>query len=498
MDAGVLFVFISVYVLGLLVFLNYRRWTNKPKPPGPWGFPIVGHLPLFGDYFPATLDKWRRQYGDVFRIRIGSWDSVVINGYSTIKDALETRGDVFSGRPDFLVSRLIVANVGEESLGFGKFTPAYIQHRKIVAGALRVITNTQLENTDELILEEGHAMVDELLLWQNNPNYVDRVVHDTVARILYRIVYMFQNKLDEKHYEKFIDNHDRTAKLVENGSLMDLMPWLRFIMPWKIQKLSNFIKQDMSLLQDVINECTSQKRDGPKALIDTFLGLDLPAEVADKYHTMSKSRLMGSLSDIMFAGIETTNTILQWLILYMIAYPDIQRKVQREIDDEIGRFRPVKTTDRSRLNYTWATIFEVMRHSDSVPFTVPHSTTAETEINGYHIAKDTLIMINLHSIRQDVDFWKDPRVFRPERLLDKDNCISKEMVKRIALFGLGGRKCIGENLAKMTIFLIFTSLMQRCSLGKHDGDRLSFEPVGKLSHHPKPFRVFVKERYTTE
>ena len=79
------------------------------------------------------------------------------------------------------------------------------------------------------------------------------------------------------------------------------------------------------------------------------------------------------------------------------------------------------------LNYTWATILEVMRVSSSVPFSMPHSTIMHTEINGYRIGKNTFIMVNLHSIHMN----EDPEAFRPARLLDKDNRISKDVANRI-------------------------------------------------------------------
>ena len=36
------------------------------------------------------------------------------------------------------------------------------------------------------------------------------------------------------------------------------------------------------------------------------------------------------------AGTETTSTALTWGLLYMCLYPEILKKVQQEIDDEIG------------------------------------------------------------------------------------------------------------------------------------------------------------------
>ena len=112
-----------------MIIRKINRRRKRPKPPGPWGIPAVGHLPVFEDDLPKTFGKLRQQYGDVFKIRIGSigsWDTVVINRYSAIKDSLEKCGDVFSSRPNFLIASLLIKerNGGGDNLSFGKFTPA--------------------------------------------------------------------------------------------------------------------------------------------------------------------------------------------------------------------------------------------------------------------------------------------------------------------------------------------------------------------------------------
>jgi cytochrome P450 len=47
--------------------------------------------------------------------------------------------------------------------------------------------------------------------------------------------------------------------------------------------------------------------------------------------------IVWSLADIFIAGTETTSTTLRWFFLYMLEYPDIMKKVQKEIDNVIGR-----------------------------------------------------------------------------------------------------------------------------------------------------------------
>ena len=42
------------------------------------------------------------------------------------------------------------------------------------------------------------------------------------------------------------------------------------------------------------------------------------------------------IQDLFLAGSETTSTTLDWALLYMIEYPEIQRKCQQEIEQVVN------------------------------------------------------------------------------------------------------------------------------------------------------------------
>ena len=59
--------------------------------------------------------------------------------------------------------------------------------------------------------------------------------------------------------------------------------------------------------------------------------------------------LIVTLLDLFNAGHETTATSLRWFYLYMMHYPEVQAKVQMEIDTEIGRDREPRWEDHTRF-----------------------------------------------------------------------------------------------------------------------------------------------------
>ena len=46
-----------------------------------------------------------------------------------------------------------------------------------------------------------------------------------------------------------------------------------------------------------------------------------------------------TLFDLFLAGSETTSTTLNWAVLYMVRYPEVQARVQEELDSVVGTDR---------------------------------------------------------------------------------------------------------------------------------------------------------------
>ena len=65
---------------------------------------------------------------------------------------------------------------------------------------------------------------------------------------------------------------------------------------------------------------------------------------------IAAKNLLVVLLDLFAAGADTTSTTLGFAILYLMAYLEVQKKVQKEIDEMIGRERMPCLNDRQRWN----------------------------------------------------------------------------------------------------------------------------------------------------
>ncbi|XP_026686643.1 uncharacterized protein LOC103519287 [Diaphorina citri] len=166
-------------------------------------------------------------------------------------------------------------------------------------------------------------------------------------------------------------------------------------------------------------------------------------------------QLLVLLLDLFMAGSETTSNSLSFSVLYLIRYPHVQRKIQEEID---SLNKEPTILDRYKCPYLEATIMEIMRHGNTAPIGVAHRAMKTSRLGSYVIPQDSIILVNLWSIMRDQEHWGDPDVFRPERFIHPT---SGEVLydETLIPFGLGKRRCLGEPMARTSLFIFLSSLL---------------------------------------
>lgn len=175
----------------------------------------------------------------------------------------------------------------------------------------------------------------------------------------------------------------------------------------------------------------------------------------------SDKQLVQIMADIFSAGLETVTSTIEWAILFLILNPEVQEKVQREVDAVIGRDRKPKLDDLFNMPYTEATIYEVIRRSSVVAIGISHSATEDAQLGGYLIPKGSQLIPNFHGIHMNKDLWDEPEKFMPERFIVNGKA---HKPSHFIPFSVGRRTCLGDLLAKMEIFLFLSGIMQKYTL----------------------------------
>ncbi|KAG6935652.1 cytochrome P450, family 1, subfamily b, polypeptide 1 [Chelydra serpentina] len=117
---------------------------------------------------------------------------------------------------------------------------------------------------------------------------------------------------------------------------------------------------------------------------------------------------------------------------------------------------------------------------------------------GFRIPKDTVVFVNQWSVNHDRHKWKDPHLFDPARFLDGEQKLDSDLTCSVMIFSIGKRRCIGDQLSKLQIFLFTAILLHQCTFEANPAERLTMDCIHGLALKPLPFTVSVKMRDTPQ
>ncbi|XP_067277957.1 cytochrome P450 1B1 [Pseudorasbora parva] len=482
-------------LLSLLVCLMLMIWRRPARwqLPGPFPWPVIGNAAQLGTCPHVYFTRMAQKYGNVFQIKLGSRNVVVLNG-DAIKEALIKKGVDFAGRPDFSSFRFVS---GGRSMAFGNYSQWWKVHRKIALSTVRNFSTANIHTKQTLekhILCEIGELIRMFLTKTREQQYFEphRYLVVSVANTMSAVCFGSRYSFDDAEFQQVVGRNDQFTKTVGAGSIVDVMPWLQYF-PNPIKTLFGQFK---SLNKEFYEFIDSKVVEHRKTML-----LSLVRDMTDAFilavdKGLGKEFVPPTISDIFGASQDTLSTALQWIILLLVRHPEVQKRLQDDVDRVVDRSRLPTIADQPHLPYFTAFIYEVMRFTSFLPVTIPHSTTTDTSINGYRIPKDTVIFVNQWSLNHDPTKWNQPEVFNPQRFLEEDGMLNKDLTTNVMIFSVGKRRCIGEDLSKIQLFLFTSLLVHQCSFAAESIPSMDYE-YG-LTIKPKAFKVSVALRDSTE
>ncbi|XP_077187156.1 cytochrome P450 2K1-like [Paroedura picta] len=469
----------------------FRNGSSQNVPPGPRPLPLIGNLHLMDLKKPyITMYKLSKVYGPVFSIQLGSQKIVVLIGYETVKEALVKQAKAFDERPlipmfeEFLGGHGVIFGHGESWKLMRRF--ALTNLRDYGMGRKTI---------EDKIIEECGFLVERFESYEGKPFENTEVMNAAASNIIISILFSQRFEYDNPLFLKLLSMINEIFQLVASPSvqLYNVFPALGFLSGAR-KKILNNRDELFDFLKSIFTEHLKElDANDQRNLTDSFL----VRQQEDKnkmngfFHT---ENLKAVVADLFSAGTLTTSTTIRWGLLLMMKYPEIQKKVQEEIAQVVGSAQP-RTEHRAKMPYTDAVIHEIQRFASIVPTNIAHATTVDVTLKGYFIPRGTYIIPFLSSVLQDETQWEKPFKFYPEHFLDSDG----KFVKRDAFlpFSAGRRICAGETLAKMELFLFFTSLLQKFTFQLAPGmskDDLDFTPLVGLIALPVPYKCCALSR----
>ncbi|XP_068953690.1 cytochrome P450 2C19-like isoform X4 [Petaurus breviceps papuanus] len=402
MDPSVVIALGLLLCISFLLILPWKKGFGRGKlPPGPVPLPIVGNiLQLDLKNIPESLCKLAKEYGPVFTLHLGVKRVVVLHGYKAVKEALIDHGDKFADRGHMPIFEVI-------RNGFGLGMSNGERWKEIRRFSLMTLRNLGMgkRSIEERVQEEAKNLVEELRKTKGLPCDPTFILGCAPCNVICSIIF-------QKHFEYKDQKLLYLMKLLDENSKILSSPWIQE----KQKQQSEFTIEN----------------------------------------------LVYTVADLFDAGTETTSTTLRYGLLLLLKHPEIIGKMQEEIDRVIGRNQSPCMEDRNKMPYTNAVIHEIQRHIDLVPTSLPHAVTDDVQFRQYIIPKGTTIIPLLCSVLYDDEEFPNPDKFDPHHFLDESGKFKKS--DYFMPFSAGKRICVGESLARMELFLFFTSILQNFTL----------------------------------
>nr|XP_014718456.2 cytochrome P450 2D14-like [Equus asinus] len=491
---GLLAVAVAIFLL--LVDLMHRRQSWAPRyPPGPMPLPGLGNLLQVNlQDTLCCLTPLRRRFGDVFSLQLAWTPVVVLNGLAAIREALVHLGEDTSDRPHFPVMQHLGFGPHAEGVIFARYGHTWREQRRFSVSTLRNF-GLGKKSLEQWVTQEASCLCAAFASQAGRPFNPDALLNKAVSNVIASLT--FGRRFDYKD-PRFLKLLDLTEDLLKEQSgflpqVLNAIPVFLHI-PGLVAKVFPGQRAFMAQLDELVAEhrMTRDPAQPPRDLTDAFQD-EVEKAKGNPESSFNDDNLRLVVADLFFAGMVTTSTTLAWALLLMILHPDVQRRVQQEVDEVIGQARRPEMGDQAHMPFTMAVVHEVQRFADITPLGVPHMTSRDIEVQGFLIPKGTTLITNLSSVLKEETIWKKPFRFHPEHFLDAQGRFVKQ--EAFMPFSAGRRSCLGEPLARMELFLFFTCLLQRFSFSVPAGQpRPSDYGVFGSMVTPSPYQLCAKPR----
>ncbi|KAJ1087228.1 hypothetical protein NDU88_000413 [Pleurodeles waltl] len=368
------------------------------------------------------------------------------------------------------------------------------QQRRASVIILRSLGIKQKSMENRIQVEAQH-MVEFLTSQQGRALNPDHLIMSCVTNVISAVVFGHRFSFDNQILQCLAEATKAVVPFLSSfwGQLYETFPWLISLLPGPHQKVFDLLEYVRNYVKKEVKDHQASPKEEHQDFIDLYIS-QIEKTNIDSKAACDEANLVQVVMDLFFAGSDTTAVTLLWALLYVVKYPNVQEKVQRELDDVLDPNKTIQYEHRMELPYTNAVIHEILRYSSIAPLGLPHLCLKDTTIQGFHLKKGTIVICNLFSVLHDRNIWEAPEEFNPSRFLDKDgNFLMKET---LIPFSAGHRSCLGEQLARTELFIFFSSLLQHFTFRLPEGVKtVNLDFIMGTTLQPSPYQICALPRF---
>ncbi|KAM6156413.1 cytochrome P450 3A4-like [Erethizon dorsatum] len=449
--------------LSLLLLYLYGTYTHghfkKLGIPGPKPLPFLGNLPSYHKGAWMFDVECYKKYGKIWGLYEGRQPVLAVTDPDMIKTVLVKEFySVFTNRqwmcPAGFMRKSIAISQDEE----------WKRIRTLISPTF---TSAKLKEMFPIIEQYGDALLKNLK--REAEKGVAVSMTDVLGAYSMDVITgtsfgVNVNSLNNRQ-DPFVENVKKFVKFDFFNPLIFFGFLFSFLTPiFEMLNISVFAKESTKFFRDFVRRAKENRLDNNQKHRVDFLQLMMNSQDSkdtESYKALSDVEIAAQSISFIFAGYETTSSTLSFIMYALATHPDVQKKLQQEIDAALPN-KAFPTYDvLVEMEYLDMVVNETLRLYP-IANRLTRVCKKDVEVNGVFIPKGTVVMIPTFVLHRDPKYWQNNEDFCPERFSKKN----KENIEPYAYmpFGVGPRSCIGMRFALMNMKLAIIRILQNFSL----------------------------------
>ncbi|XP_042336762.1 cytochrome P450 3A29-like [Sceloporus undulatus] len=472
----------------LALFMLYGIWPynffKKLGVPGPRPLPFIGTFLKYRNGINNFDQSCYEKYGKIWGLFDGRQPVMAILDPTIIKTILiKEFYTSFTNRRDFGLNGELDTSI---------ITVRDEQWKRIRTVLSPNFTSGRLKDMMPIINHYGKKLVENVQKNVGNDESIDMKVlfgaysMDVVASTSFSInVDSINNPNDPfvRHVKDFL----KLSVFNPVIFLLVIFPCLRPL--FEALKFSLTPASLTNFFMDVLKKIKKDRQESNhKGRVD-FLQLMMDSQISENtseeaksYKALTDKEILTQAIIFIFGGYETTSSALSFLSYSLAIHPDVQQKLQEEIDKALPNQATPSYDAVFQMDYLDMVVNETLRLYPPGG-RIERACKNTVEINGVTIPEGTVVIIAAFVLHRNPEYWPDPEEYRPERF-SKEN---KESLNPYVYlpFGAGPRNCIGMRFALLVLKVAVVVLLQKFSFRTCKETPIPLEVAGTVFLEPK-------------
>ncbi len=430
---------------------------------GPVNYPLINNtLEVFlnAKRIPQLFEKWELKYGKIYKINLFGKENLVVSDPVFAKQIFKARPHIFRNIKE---AELLTKEMGLNGISTAD-GDLWKQYRSLVT--------TSFTNKDvNMFFPELQKIVTRLYICWKSRIKTENGSFDIRKDLKKFTIDVISSMAFGEEIDTLLDKNQDIHRYLDTifnmigYRLTSFFPYWRYVKLPRDYKLEKSISEMKSFVDDYIDKARKKIQLQPELIKKPSNFLEALLSAKTKNGTPLKDEeIYANLISILIGGEDTTANTISWAIYYLMEFPEMQKKIQQEIDEVVGEDTFVNSIGQlHQLSYLDMFLKEVLRLKPVIPL-VLLSANQDTVVKDIIVPKGTILHVFTSFRNNEADFEKS-REFDPYRWNPKIKS-KKSSLESFMPFGSGARSCPFRSLALMEVKTVISMICRNFTITK--------------------------------